>query len=158
MGLHRRNLVVFSSSAGPAGSHGALDYRRPARTGRIRRFIRIGTLLTVLALRLPWRSLLAGTVLAVLGVVERQGVGGVLIIPGVLLLWHGVLLLAYTDADLERRAQLKTELAAYSTPAQKCDLEATLDRYPDGTTCEIRNILTSQPVAPHHNSIPGAGS
>jgi hypothetical protein len=158
MGLHRRNLVVFSSAVDPADRYSVLHWKRPARTGRIRRFIRIGMLLTVIAMRPRWRSLPAGTVLILLGVIERHGIGGVLIIPGVLLLWHAVLMLVYTDADLEARSQLRRELAAYSTPAQRCDLEATLDRYPDGTTYEIRSILVRQAVASHHNGIPGAGS
>jgi hypothetical protein len=116
-------------------------------------------LLTVLAVLRPrCRSLLAGTILTILGVVERQGPGGVLIIPGFLLLWHALLLPADTDENRERRSQLKRELATYSTPAQRCDLEATLDRYPDGITYEIRNILASQAVASHENGIPGGGS
>jgi hypothetical protein len=35
---------------------------------------------------------------------------------------------------------LKRELAAYSTPAQRCDLEAILDEYPDEDTSELRAI------------------
>jgi hypothetical protein len=155
---HRRNLVVFSSAVNPADRYVALDYKRPARTGQIRRFIRIGMLLAVIALLRPrCRSLLAGTVLTILGVVERQGTGGVLIIPGFLLLWYALLIPADTDEDRERRSQLKRELATYSTPAQRCDLEATLDRYPDGITYEIRNILASQTAASHENGIPGGG-
>jgi hypothetical protein len=154
---HRRNLVVFSSSVGPADRYGALQYKRPARTGRIRRFIRIGILLTVIAARPRWRPLLAGTALTVLGVIERQGAAGVSMIPGLLLLWHALLIPGDTDADRERRSQLKRELAAFSTPAQRCDLEAALDRYPDSITCEIRNILASQAVASQNRGIPGAG-
>jgi hypothetical protein len=154
---HRRNLVVFSSAVEPADRYVVLQYKRPARTGRIRRFVRIAMLLAVIAVLRPrCRSLLAGTVLTILGVVERQG-AGVLVIPGVLLLWHALLLPADTDADRERRSQLKRELAAYSTPAQRCDLEATLDRYPDSITYEIRNILASQAMASNNRGIPGAG-
>lgn len=152
---HRRNLVVFGSSAEPANRYGAMQYSRPARTGQIRRLIRIGVLLTVIAGRPRWRPLLAGTVLTVLGVIDRQGAGGVCIIPGLLLLWHALLIPGDTNADSERRCQLKRELAAFSTPAQKCDLEATLDRYPDDITYEIRNILASQAVTSHNNRIPG---
>ena len=155
---HRRNLVVFSSAVSPADRYIALQYKRPARPGRIRRFIRIGMLLTVIAVLRPrCRSVLAGAVLTILGVVERQGAGGVLIIPGFLLLWYALLIPADTDEDRERRLQLKRELATYSTPAQRCDLEATLDRYPDGITYEIRNILASQAVASNENGIPGSG-
>ena len=62
---HRRNLVVWSSS----GRYGAQTFTRLARTGRIRRCIRTGALLTVIGLmRLGraegtrWRSALAGVV------------------------------------------------------------------------------------------------
>jgi hypothetical protein len=57
----------------------------------------------------------------------------------------------------ERRSELARELAAYSTPAQRCDLEATLDRYPDDVTYELRDILASQAMAAYDNRIPGAG-
>ena len=43
-----------------------------------------------------------------------------------------------------RRRALERELAAYSTPAQRCDLEATFDRYPDSATGELREILARQ--------------
>ena len=33
-------------------------------------------------------------------------------------------------------------IARYRTSAQRRDLAATLDRYPDGVTCELRDILT----------------
>ncbi|HTZ30461.1 MAG TPA: hypothetical protein VMC83_41120 [Streptosporangiaceae bacterium] len=113
-------------------------------------------LLTVIAVRPRWRSLLAGTVLTVLGFIERQGAGGVCIIPGLLLFWRALLIPGDTDSDRERRCQLKRELAAFSTPAQRCDLEATLDRYPDGVTCEIRNVLASQ-AASHSHGMQSAG-
>jgi hypothetical protein len=114
-------------------------------------------LVAVIAVRPRWRPLLAGTVLTVLGVVDRQGTVGLVTIPGLLLLWHALLIPGGTDADRERRARLMRELAAYSTPAQRCDLEATLDRYPDGVTEEIRDILVSQAAASRDNGIPGAG-
>jgi hypothetical protein len=154
---HRRNLVVFSSSVGPADKYGALQHKRLARTGQIRRLYRIGVLLTVVAVRPRWRPLLVGTMLTIVGVIERQGAGGMCVIPGLLLLWHSLLIPGGTDADRERRAQLKRELAIYSTPSQRCDLEATLDRYPDDITYEIRDILASQAVASHNSGIPGAG-
>ena len=43
-----------------------------------------------------------------------------------------------------RRRGLERELAAYCTPAQRNDLEATLDRYPDSATRELRDILAGQ--------------
>jgi hypothetical protein len=48
------------------------------------------------------------------------------------------------------------ELAAYATSAQRRDLEAILDRYPDGVTGEIREILASQGTA-MYNPLPGPG-
>ena len=153
----RRNLVVFSSPGEPANRYVALQHKRPARTGRIRKLIRIGALLTVITVRPRWQPLLAGTALTVLGLIERQGVGGICIVPGVLFLWCALLTPGDTGADYERRCQLKRELAAFSTSAQRCDLEATLDRYPDGATYELRNILAGQALASHNNGIPGAG-
>ena len=93
----------------------------------------------------------------VVGVVQRDGVASLVLIPGLLLLWQSLLTPADTDADHRRRAQLERELAAFSTPAQRCDLEATLDRYPDGITSEIRAILTSQAMTASNKGIPGAG-
>jgi hypothetical protein len=148
---------VFSSSAGPAGRFGALRHKPLARTGPIRRFIRIGMLLTVIVVRPRWRPLLAGVAFTAFGAIAHQGVFGLLMIPGMLSLWLALLTPGDT-ADRERRSQLKRELAAYSTPAQRRDLEATLDRYPDGITYEIRDILASQAVVTHHSGIPGTRS
>ena len=152
---HRRKLVVFSSPADPAVGHGASQDKRVAHTGPIRRFVRIGMLLTVIAVRPRWQPLLAGVVLTLLGVIDRQGPGSVLIIPGLLSFWRALMIPGDTDADRERRSQLKRELAAYSTPAQRRELVAALDRYPDGITHEIRDILTNPPVASRSNGIPG---
>jgi hypothetical protein len=155
MRLHRRRQVVFSSRADPAGGRGASQDKQVARTGRIRRFIRIGTLITVIAVRPRWQSLLAGVVITALGVLDRHGPGGVLIIPGVLSFWRALMIPGDADVDREQRSQLERELAAYSTPAQRCDLVAILDRYPDGITHEMRDILASPPMASRSNSIPG---
>ncbi len=57
----------------------------------------------------------------------------------------------------KRRSALARELALYSTPAQRCDLEALLDRYPDDVTRELRDILTSQALTAGASRIPGAG-
>jgi hypothetical protein len=152
----RRSLVVFSSSVDSADKYTALRYERAARTGRIRRLLRIGVLLTVIALRPRWRPLLAGLALTVLGVVARHGGGGIFVIPGMLLLWHAMLVPADTDSDRERLSQLRRELESYSTPAQRCDLDATLDRYPDGMTSEIRDLLARQATPSRGNGIPGA--
>jgi hypothetical protein len=144
---HRRKLVVFRSPADLAFRRGALPDKRVAPTGRIRRFVRIGMLLTVIAVRPRWRPLLAGVVLTILGVIDRQGPGSVLIIPGLLSFWGALMIAGDTDADRKRLSQLKRELAAYSTPAQRRELVAALDRYPDGITHEIRDILADPPVA-----------
>ena len=50
-------------------------------------------------------------------------------------------------AARERRLALERELAGYNTPAQCADLEATLDRYPDEVTYELREILVRQRLA-----------
>ena len=151
---HRRNLVVWSSSAGPAGRYGALRFTRPAPGRRIRRSIRTGALLTVIGLvrlarpvRARWRPLLSGTVLTVAGFIMRSGTGSVVLIPGVLLLFSA-LLIPPDPEDRERLMELERELAAYSTPAQRCDLEAILDRYPDGATHEVRDIPPARPRPP----------
>jgi hypothetical protein len=152
---HRRRLVVFTSAADPAVGHGASRDKRVARTGPISSFVRIGLLLTVIAVRPRWRPLLACVVLTTLGLIDLQGPASVLIIPGLLSFWAALMTAGDTDADRERRSQLKRELAAYSTPAQRCELVAALDRYPDGITHEIRDILTSTSAASRSNGIPG---
>ena len=77
MRSHRRNLVVWSSSAALASRSGDRDCTRLARGRRIRWWLRTGTLLTVLGVmrlaRITWarqRSafLTTGTLLTVLGV------------------------------------------------------------------------------------------
>lgn len=50
-------------------------------------------------------------------------------------------------AARKRRSDLERELADYATPAERSDLEATLDRYPYGTTHELRDILACQSMA-----------
>jgi hypothetical protein len=155
---HRRTLVVFSSSAAASGGRGAARYPRRARTGRVRRLIRIVVLSMVIAVRPRWRPLLAGTVLTAIGFIDRHGVVGMLVVPGVLSLWHALLIPGDPDADRERRSRLERELAAYSTPAERRDLEAILDRYPDGIAYELRDILASQAMASRNTGIPGARS
>jgi len=115
-------------------------------------------LLTVIVVRPRWRPLLAGVALTATGAIVHQGVFGLLMIPGLLSLWLALMTPGDTDADRERRAQLKRELGAYSTPAQRRDLEATLDRYPDAITRDIRDILASQAVTTHNSGIPGTRS
>ena len=166
MGLRarRRNVVVWRSSADLTGRHRITMFPRLARAGRMRRLARTGGLLTVIgltrlarALRLRWGFVLAGGVLTVAGVLLRNGAGGLLLLPGLLFLYAALLVGASPEADRKRRCELERELASYSTPAQRCDLEATLDRYPDGDTYELRDILARQAAAARHTGIPGVG-
>jgi hypothetical protein len=153
---HRRNLVVWSSSA-PAGGREALRFVRSASPRGIPRWIRIGGLLAVIGLlrlaatvRPRWRPLLAGMVLTVVGVILRSGPGGVVLLPGLMFLM--IALLVPGDVEAARaRCELERELAAYSTPAQRSDLEAIFDRYPDGVTHELRDILACQAMAADGN-------
>ncbi|HTS98294.1 MAG TPA: hypothetical protein VMI33_16935 [Streptosporangiaceae bacterium] len=155
----RRHVVVWTPSAGSASRYGSAGVTRPGRSRPIRRCIRLGALLTVIglvrlthAVRARWRPLLAGTVLTALGVVLRGGAAGLVFIPGLMFLLYAPLI----EGSQKWRSELQRELAGYATPAQRRDLEATLDRYPDGVTREIRDILASQAVAARSSSIPGA--
>jgi len=147
---HRRNLVVWSQSAAPAGRHA----RRLTRARRIRRWARIGVLLAAVgtlrlarAVRPRWRPTLAGVVLTVTGIILRTGPGSVALIPGMLFLVDALLTPGYSKEDRMRRADLERELGEYSTQAQRRDLEAALDRYPDRITSELRDILARQGAA-----------
>jgi hypothetical protein len=158
---HRRNLVGWSPPVGHAGRYGA---PRLAPTGRCRRFIRVGALLTALGLirlahgvRPRWRPLLAGVVLTVAGFILRGSLWGMVIIGGFWFLVYALLIPVSTDADRKRRSELEHELAAYSTPIQRRDLEATLDQYSDSITSELRDILAGQAVAAGNGGLPGAG-
>jgi hypothetical protein len=154
----RRNLVVWSQSGGPDRASRVVR----ARPRRIRRWIRVGMLLTLLgllplarAVRARWKPLLAGTGLTVAGVIMRgSGAGSVLLLPGLLLLISAPLLPGAPSAE---RMELERELAGYRTNAQRYDLEATLDRYPDDATREVREILAGQAMAARDNRIPGVG-
>jgi hypothetical protein len=124
---------------------------------RIRRRFRIVGLFTVIGLlrfgatiRPRWRHLLAGAALTVAGVILRSGPFSVVLLPGLFLLLTAPLVPGDPEANSARRRELEHELAAYSTPAQRSDLEATLDQYPDRVTHEIRDILARQAVAAVH--------
>ena len=87
---HRRNLVVWSQTAGSVGRYAAPPF---TRRRRIRRWIHTGALLTVVrlmplarAVRARWRPLLAGAVLTVAGVMWLDGPGGMVLLPGLWLL------------------------------------------------------------------------
>lgn len=144
----RRNLVVWSSSRGLTRASGPAVVIRFGRTGRFRRLARTGALLMVVglvrlarAVRPRWRPLLAGGACTVAGVVLRSSSWGAILLPGMLLLLYALLIPVDPDEDHKRLAR---ELAAYSTPAQRRDLEATLDRYPDAATRELRDILAGR--------------
>ena len=51
-------------------------------------------------------------------------------------------------AARERRRRIQRELAAYASPADRADFLAMLDRYDDGVTQELRDIVTEQATAP----------
>ena len=150
----RRNLVIWSPSACRAERGRGLWFTRPARSRPIRRRMRTIALVAALgairlggAARPRWRPLLAGTLLTVAGVVLRSGPAGIVMIPGMLFLFSALLTPADPVAAGPRRRELERELAAYSTPDQRSDLEATLDRYPDSVTGELREILARQAAA-----------
>ena len=46
-----------------------------------------------------------------------------------------------------RRKQLERELGGYTSESDLRDFEAMLDRYPDGSTQELRDILAAQSAA-----------
>jgi hypothetical protein len=54
-------------------------------------------------------------------------------------------------------SRLERELAGYSTPADRSDLAAILDRYPDDVTGELRDILASQAMTSHDDRFPAVG-
>jgi hypothetical protein len=151
MGLRRQrqNLVVWSQSR---DQYRSSQVARRTRPRRIRRWIRLGMLLPLLglltvarAVRPRWKPLLAGTVLTVAGLIMRgSGTGSVLLLPGLLLLMCAPLLPGAPSAE---RTELERELAGYWTNAQRHDLEAMLDRYPDDITREVREILAGQAEA-----------
>ena len=163
----RRDLVIWNPSACRAERGRGLWFTRPARSRRIRirRRMRTIALLATLgvirlgaAVRPRWRPLLAGTLLTAAGVVLRSGAAGIVMIPGMLFLLSALLTPADPVAAGPRRRELERELAAYCTPDQRCDLEATFDRYPDNVTGELREILARQaatgaaprPVSSHY--------
>jgi hypothetical protein len=120
---HRRNLVVWSQSAGSVGRYGTPPFTRERP---IRRWIRTGALLTAVglmplarAVRARWRPLLAGGVLTVVGVMWLDGPGGMVLLPGLWLLLSAPLIPASSKADRMRRPEVEHELAVFSTPAQR---------------------------------------
>jgi hypothetical protein len=49
-------------------------------------------------------------------------------------------------AAKRERAALQRQMASYANHADRLDLQATLDRYPDEETAELRIILAAQPA------------
>jgi hypothetical protein len=150
----RRDVVIWRASRSPDCRGRGLWFSQAPRSGRVRRWLRLSGLLVAVgllrvaaAVRPRWRPLAAGTVLTVAGFVMRSGMPGAVMIPGMLFLTAALLApVGPPEATPQRRA-LERELATYSTPAQRRDLDAILDRYPDGDTRELRDILTQQSLA-----------
>jgi hypothetical protein len=166
MGLRarRRTVVVWRASRGPAGRYSLTALPRPAGTRRLRRLLRLGALLTAVglirlghALRLRWLPLLAGGVLTATGIVLNDGAGALAFLAGFLFLFAALIMHVSPPADRERRLALEHELADYSTPAERRDIEAILNRYSDEDTSELRDILTRQAAATHDDGVPGIG-
>jgi hypothetical protein len=158
---HRRNLVVWNQSVASAGGY---DTPRSTRTRRLRRRIRALALLAVVGLMRVarvvgsrWRPLLAGGVLTVGGSLLPGGTGGPAVIIGVMVLISAPLVPSSPGAHRRRCSRLERELAGYSTPADRSDLEAILDRYPDDVTRELRDILASQAMTADDDRFPAIG-
>jgi hypothetical protein len=64
---------------------------------------------------------------------------------------------ASRKAARKRRAQLERELAGYASAASRGDFEAILDRYPRGTTRELRGIMARQSMAACEQQFPAIG-
>ena len=138
---HRRNLVAWSPSAGPAGRSGAPGFTRRARTRRIHRLIRTGALLTVIGLRRlaragrpRWRPLLAGGVLTVAGLLLRSGAWGAVILPGIWFLGSAWVVPAGPGADRKRSGverEVERERAVYARSAQLCSWVVSAFGAPD---------------------------
>jgi hypothetical protein len=160
----RRSRVVWSSSADQDSllrSYPPARAARPVRAAALRRVFRTGVLLALLGLaRLAgnprWRTAVIGAALTIPGLVLRGSMAGdVLLLPGLMTLFYAPFLPGDSRENRVRQARLRRELAAYSSPAQRRDLEAILDRYPDGETSELRAILASQAMARVHLKNPG---
>jgi len=64
---------------------------------------------------------------------------------------------ASRKAARRRRAELNRELAGYAASAGRGDFEAILDRYPPGTTHELRSILARQAMTAYEDRCPAFG-
>jgi hypothetical protein len=158
---HRRNLVVWNQSVASVGRY---DAPRSRRTRRLRRRIRalallaaVGLIRAARAVGSRWRPLLAGGVLTVGGVLLPGGAGGSAVLVGVMFLIAAPLIPSSPSANRRRCSRPEHELAGYSTPADRSDLEAILDRYPDDVTGELRDILASQARTAHDDRFRRSG-
>lgn len=158
----RRNIVVWNQSASSAGRYAILPFTQVTGTRLCRVALRAGALLLVIvlmhlerALETRWRPMLAGALLTITGAILRGGSGGLVLLPGVMFLLYGPFMPGDPDTSGRQHRKLKRELAAYTTPAQRRDLEATLDRYPDRTTGEIRDILHNLAMAAYNKQLAG---
>ena len=165
MGLraHRQSRSAWNSLISTASRYEG-PCMRPIRTRRMR-WIRTCAVLSVIALRelahavrTRWWPVLAGIVLTVVGLMVRDGPASMILLPGLLLLLSAPLVLPSLGDGRARRGTLARELAAYSTRAQRVDLEIMLDRYPDDITYELRDILGAQPMVGGKNKVPGSGA
>jgi hypothetical protein len=155
-----RNRVVWRSSAEPLFL-AALSRRRPLSLA-VRGALRTAFLLLLLGLvRLAgnprWRAAVIGVGLIIPGLIARNIVGHVILLPGLMTLFYSPFLPGESHEVRTRHAHLRRELGTYSSPAHRRDLEAILDRYPDGETGELRAILASQTPATAHLRNPGMG-
>ncbi len=64
---------------------------------------------------------------------------------------------ASRKAARKRRADLERELAGYASSAHGGDFEAILERYPRGTTRELRGIMARQSMAAYEQQFPAIG-
>jgi hypothetical protein len=158
---HRRNLVVWNQSVVSAGRYEAPRF---TRTRRLRRRIRAVALLAVVglirgarAVGSRWRPLLIGGVLTVGGALLPGGAGGPAVLVGVMFLIASPLIPSSSSTNRRPCSRPERELAGYSSPADRSDLEAILDRYPDDVTRELRDILASQAMTAHDDRFPAVG-
>jgi hypothetical protein len=147
---HRRSLVIWSHSAGPEDWYAAPRHAQVARRTRMRRGVRTAGLLTIMGMmrlargaRPRWRPLLAGTALTAAGLALGNA-WSLMFLAGVWAFIYSVLIPDGADAGGSPPPELRRELAGYCTPGQCRDLAATFDRYPDGVTRELRDVLVSQ--------------
>lgn len=74
-------------------------------------------------------------------------------LQGTLVVWRATRALRVANA--RRRAELERELADYRSEADCLDLDAILDRYPDGVTAEVRDILSRRRLWRRPGPFPG---